>query len=221
MAGPLSFRFNLDKFVNALAYFVAKGVADLTILKAAKLLYLADRNHFLRHGRPITGDRYIAMDLGPVPEGAYQLISRVVAGDEIDDAPKAKVLEVLAVYRGIWGTLQYPTLRLKRKHQPDLDVFSDSEIEALDATISEFGARPARDLVDLTHEHKAYQLADAERSPGSSVALPYELFFADVDTPAVRDLVEHQQEDRDFVEALRKAGRSAVSSRPHNTATAH
>jgi len=213
----LSFRFNLEKAVNALAYFASKGVSDLTTLKAAKLLYLADRRHLLQHGRPITGDQYIAMELGPVPEGTYQLITRLVAQDEIDDLTKARALKHLKVYRGFWGTLKYPLLQAR---QPaDLAVFSDSEIAVLDETIAEYGKQPARDLVDLSHEHRAYKLADADRSPGSSVAMPYDYFFDEDTDVRVRELAEEQQEDRDFADALRKAGRAALSQRDR-TATA-
>jgi uncharacterized phage-associated protein len=213
----LSFRFNLEKAVNALAYFASEGVNDLTTLKAAKLLYLADRRHLLQHGRPITGDQYIAMELGPVPEGTYQLITRLVAQDEIDDLTKACALKHLKVYRGFWGTLKYPVLQARRA--ADLDVFSDSEIAALDQTIAEYGKQPARDLVDLSHEHRGYRLADADRSPGSSVAIPYDYFFDEETDARVRELAEEQQEDRDFAEALRKAGRAALVQR-ETTATA-
>lgn len=211
MTPALRFRFDLEKLANVLAYFAARGVADLTTLKAAKLLYLADRAHLLQHGRPITGDRYIAMDLGPVPEGAYQLISRLVAGDEIDDKPKARLSRTLEVYRGRWSTLKYPILRLRRGAQLDADVFSESEVAVLDRTVREFGDMPARSLVDLTHSHEAYRLADANRAPGSSTDLPYELLLREAESDAVRQRAAAEQEDRDFVEALKTAGRSAVS----------
>src|SRR5438105_2968951 len=216
MSRPISFRFDLEKVVNALAYFAERGVPGLTTLKAAKLLYLADREHLLAHGRPITGDRYIAMDLGPVPEGGYQLLNRLVAGDEIADPTKQRALDQLKVFRGWWGTLTYPTLRAK--HKADLDVFSDSEVEVLDHTITEYGTRPARELVDMTHEHKAYKLADQGRATGSSVSLPYELFFADAEGSSVKEWVEEQQEDRDFADALQRAGRAALRKQPTSTA---
>lgn len=208
---PLTFRFNLDKFINALGYFASHGVTDLTKLKAAKLLYLADRYHLFQYGRPITGDRYIAMDLGPVPEGAFQLISRLVEPAEVEDEARERVLQRLAVYHGFLRRYKYPVLRARIK--PDLDVFSESEVEALAAVTREFGGRPARALVSLTHEHRAYQRADAGRSPGSSVDLPYEYFFDDApeSLKQVRALAEKEQEDRDFAGALQRAGRAAIT----------
>lgn len=204
---PLTFRFSLDKFINALAYFAAHGVNDLTKLKAVKLLYLADRYHLFHYGRPVTGDRYIAMELGPVPEGGFQLISRLLEPAEVNDEPRAHALERLEVHRAF---RRYPVLRAKGP--PDLSVFSESEVEALAAVVKEFGQTRARDLVDLTHRHRAYLRADAGRSPGSSTALPYEYFFEDApdDVKAMSGFVSCEQEDRNFADALQRAGRRAL-----------
>lgn len=205
---PLTFRFSLDKFINALAFFASRGVKDLTKLKAVKLLYLTDQYHLFRYGRPVLGDRYIAMDLGPVPEDAYQLISRMLEPAEVADAPRNRALERLEVWRGFLR--RYPVIRSRTV--PDLDVFSESEIEALNATLGEYGHQPARALVDLTHLHRAYQRANANRAAGSSTDLPYEYFFDDAPSGAesVRALAEDEQEDREFAEWLRRAGRAAL-----------
>jgi uncharacterized phage-associated protein len=207
---PLAFRFDLDKFINALAYFASQGIRDLTKLKATKLLYLADRYHLFHFARPIIGDRYIAMDFGPVPEGAFQLLSRILEPAEVQDEARQRSLEILDVYRGWRRQYKYPVLRARRR--PDLDTFSESEIEALAATVKEFGGRPASALVDLTHHHRAYKRADADRVPGSSVELPYEYFFEDApaDAQPVMALAKQEQEDRDFADALRGAGREVL-----------
>ena len=207
---PLRFRFNLEKLVNALALFAASGISDLTKLKAAKLLYLADRLHLYKYGRPITGDRYVAMDLGPVPEDAFQLISRLIQPVEVEDEALKVALDRLEVHRGLLHRYKYPIL--KARTQPDLSVFSDSEVEVLNQVFAEYGRRTARELVDLTHEHLAYKRADKTRAKGSSESLPYEFFFEDAPED-VRDrarcLANFQQESHDFAEALRAAGAKA------------
>lgn len=73
----LKFNFSLDKLIHALALFSTYGVRDLTKLKAAKLLYFADKDHLLRFGRPIIGDVYYCLSYGPVPS---------VALNEMNDA---------------------------------------------------------------------------------------------------------------------------------------
>jgi hypothetical protein len=67
--------------------------------------------------------------------------------------------------------------------------------------------------LDLTHEHAAHKRADAARSPGSSVDLPYEYFFDDAPEPQkseARALAFSGQEDRDFADALNRSGRAAL-----------
>lgn len=210
----LKFRFDLGKLVNALAYFADAGVGDLTKLKAAKLLYLADQRHLFRFGRPITGDRYIAMDLGPVPESAYQLISSLGDPEEAEDPGRRAVAERLSLRKGVLQ--KYAVVRAVQK--PDLEVFSDSEIEVLQSIVKEFGKRKASELVDLTHAHAAYKRADAGRTPGSSVDLPYEYFFEDAPpgSDAARALAEEEHADRAFADALEAAGRLALTRRQYS-----
>lgn len=214
MSNELTFEFRLDKVVSALAYFSRAGATDLTKLKAAKLLYLADQYHFLRYGRPISGDRYIAMDLGPVPENTYQLTTRLVDPDEVDDETRQRALEKLDVDRGFLKRLKHPVLRARGV--ADLTVFSESEIEALDRTVREFGAKSAHELVDLTHRHKAYKRANVMRAQGSSVPLPYEFFLEDLPgekSEGIKELAALEQEDRDVAAALRSAARAARAER--------
>lgn len=51
-------------------------------LKLVKLLYLADREALLRWGRPVTTDRYVSMDQGPVVSRIFGLISNEPAPDD-------------------------------------------------------------------------------------------------------------------------------------------
>ena len=47
----------------------------MNFMKLIKLLYLADREALLQWGRPITTDRWVSMDHGPVVSRIYSLIS--------------------------------------------------------------------------------------------------------------------------------------------------
>lgn len=49
----------------------------MNYMKLIKLLYLADRGAFLRWGRPLSGDRYFSMRLGPVLSKVHDLITEV------------------------------------------------------------------------------------------------------------------------------------------------
>jgi hypothetical protein len=52
----IRFRFAPEKLVQALAFFADRGVRDLDKMKAAKLLFHADKYHLLTYGRPVLGD---------------------------------------------------------------------------------------------------------------------------------------------------------------------
>lgn len=192
----ISFRFNRDKLVNALAYFSRKGVPELTKMKAAKLLYFADKYHLLKWGRPIIGDHYYCMDHGPVPSFSLTLMTETM--DPLTEAQqdRAAIMKILDVVR----TGNNPEFRAKV--EPDLNVFSDSDIEILDYVISNFGHLSAARLRNLTHQELAYKIADRGRPKGSSCEIPYQLFFAGQNDAGMLRMVEEDQADRDFEESL-------------------
>src|SRR5258706_5031900 len=77
----LHFKFSLTKFIQAIVFLSRSGVSDLTKLKAAKLLYFADKEHLLRYGRPIIGDVYYALNLGPLPSQADDFLDEIEAAN--------------------------------------------------------------------------------------------------------------------------------------------
>ena len=70
-------RFKVDKLIACLAILAKHRVSKLDKLKAVKLLYLADKYHLLKYGRPIINDTYVHLDNGPVPSKALDIINDV------------------------------------------------------------------------------------------------------------------------------------------------
>src|SRR4029079_17679981 len=66
----IRFSFNEKKALEALV-LVANEWPGITAFYASKAVFLADKNHLNKFGRPVVGDRYIAMDNGPVPSVIY------------------------------------------------------------------------------------------------------------------------------------------------------
>jgi hypothetical protein len=58
--------FDRDKALEVIL-FIAEKLGAPTLLIISKILYLADKRHLQDYGRLICGDRYIAMEFGPVP----------------------------------------------------------------------------------------------------------------------------------------------------------
>src|SRR4051812_18447984 len=63
------------KTTQAALYLLKKRGGTMSYMKLIKLLYLADREALLRWARPITFDRYVSMDNGPVVSQTYRLIA--------------------------------------------------------------------------------------------------------------------------------------------------
>lgn len=196
----IRFRFSPEKLVQALAFFAQRGVRDLDKMKAAKLLFHADKYHLLKYGRPVIGDQYACMEYGPVPSASLNVMNDVLAHDE-HFPPMAKELfdDYLIVEKGIFR--KYAVFRARR--EPDLDVFSDSDIEALEYAQKTYGPKSAWVLSEESHAEPCWQAANENRAPGSSVMMDYRLFFEG--HPEAADMlrfVEAQQEDRDASDEL-------------------
>ena len=146
--------FNERKFVNALLYFAKHTNPDqLGSTKLNKLLYHADFLHFKRYGRPITGDRYVKMPYGPVPSTAYAVVT--------DASKKGLAGEMGKTI--LDGKIRIRTVKVADKSQsriealidPDLSVFSDSELEVLAEVAKQYKNRSATRLSKDSHSPDA------------------------------------------------------------------
>ncbi len=79
---PIEFRFHPEKAVEAAAVFLKLHGKPMKYLGLLKMLYIADRIALERMEQPITGDRYVSMDYGPVLSGVYDLLKE----NPVDDA---------------------------------------------------------------------------------------------------------------------------------------
>lgn len=140
----INYRFDPEKAVEVLLY-VSTRVPDM--YKALKILYLADKLHLAQYGRLICGDRYVAMRLGPVPSGAYDLV-KYARGDGFC-WPDTPVEQAFAVQ----GNTIVP------HRAANTDLLSESEIACLDEAISKYGHRSFGSLKRLSHD-SAYEAAD-------------------------------------------------------------
>ena len=134
------------KGTQALNYFICRKNGSINKMKAIKLVYLADRYHLRKYGRPIVGDFYWAMKYGPV--GSTTL--------DIADLESKKLNTDSLKY--VKGFLIHPKGDIKKKNlqsrqEVDLDVFSQTDVEALEAVFKEFADKDQFELAELTHEY--------------------------------------------------------------------
>ncbi len=144
----INHKFELEKAVQGINYIIHKLKSNhIDKLDALKLIFLADRYHLRKYGRLITNDEYWAMTYGPVASSVKDIVG-------FDD--------YLSKFEK-----KYTTKYLKKysKHQVssiadvDFDVFSETDIEALDMAIEQ--KLKHSDLVEFTHlftEWKRHEL---------------------------------------------------------------
>lgn len=154
----IRFQFHPEKAVQAAGYLLERlgGASDK--VRLMKLMYLADRDHFLAQGRPITGDMQYALPHGPCPTCTLNLL----AGLDPDQNDY--------VFKHITTTKE----QFRLEANPGTSCLEPSEIEVLDAVLSRYGSLHTWPLRKLTHDLPEY----IECEVGSSSALiPYEVIL--------------------------------------------
>lgn len=194
----LQFSFSLPKFIQALVFFSKNGVSDLTKLKAAKLFFFADREHLIRYGRPIIGDVYYALNLGPVNSQADDFFDEAQAAHLA--GPSTEEQELFLRYIDIVSDY-WP--RYVATGDEDFKVFSRSDLQVLSEIAEKYGKLHWKRLVELSHQEPAWKLADKGRAkPNGRALMPYETFFEGADA-RMREVAEAEQEHRDLAAAIR------------------
>ena len=156
---PITFHFDLDKALEAMAYIV-RCLNRVEKVKLMKLLYIADRESFLKNGYPITGDILCAMPWGPVPSESLNAVDGELWPAERND----RVLAVLRVEDNV----------VTLKSTPSTSLLEHTEISVLDDVLKEHGATPPWRLVDQTHAYPEYREVYVERS---SRPIPFEIIL--------------------------------------------
>jgi len=161
----LNYRPKLDKIVEILLH-LAHLRPDADKYQAVKFLYLADKEHLNRYGRPITQEEYYALPYGPVASKAMDLLE----GDRwtmreagIEDLP----FETESV--GANGK-EIIYIRAPRR-EVNTDLFSKSDLKVFGDIISEYGNCSFQQLFQITHDHNAYKMAWGRRRPNSKRSL--------------------------------------------------
>ncbi len=124
------FNYDLNRTLEALLY-ICEHLEGTTKHQLSKLLYFADKYHLAKYGRTVTGDKYVKMEFGPVPSETYDHIRNSAF---IDDIFAIKGYHVSG------------------KRVANTDELSESDIEALNYSLNEFGGMSFGTLTDISHD---------------------------------------------------------------------
>ena len=149
-------QFNEIKTTEAAAFLIERHGGKMNYMKLIKLLYLADRNALLTLGRPITFDRYVSMDRGPVLSRTLDLITE-------GNPPGA-----VSVWSRHISTPRDYYVEIKEKIEPW--ELSEAETDILDDIYKAHGHKSKWDLVMELHAI----LPEWKHPNGSSLPIPYD-----------------------------------------------
>lgn len=150
----IKFVFDEKRATQAAAYLLKLGGGKLNYMKLIKLLYLADRETFIKTGRPITGATMVSMPLGPVLSEVLDLIKSPSTRFWSSYVSEPKDFEV--------------SLRVET---PQSDELSQNDLRVLEGVHATFGNTDKWDLVDKLHSMEA---PEWENPQGSSLPIPPE-----------------------------------------------
>lgn len=159
--------FDHKKATQALNFFARKSGGRINKMKAIKLIYFADRYHLRKYGRPVTNDEYFAMEYGPVNSGVKDIAEM---SDFLGRQEKEYAERFIRTYD------QYTTESLGALEE---EVFSETDIEALEFSWCNFGRYDKFGLVDLSHKYPEWKKHEAALQVLSRVRMNYEDFFQD------------------------------------------
>ncbi len=145
--------FDKEKAIAVILY-IAPRVDNSTIMRILKLMYLADKTSLEKYGRFVSSDSYVAMEQGPVPTEAYDLMKK-------------------ARTHNTHGFKVQKNHEIRVTAPANEDELSESDIEILDDTIKQYGNLDIGVLLDKAHD-KAWLEVWEKAGDKKSVAIPIE-----------------------------------------------
>ncbi|MDP3467077.1 MAG: DUF4065 domain-containing protein [Daejeonella sp.] len=150
---------NLDKFSEMVVYFSTQVQPYKT--KMNKLLFYADFLMFKQSCFSISGMRYKAIDMGPVPNNFQSIFENLATNNIIDifftSFPKGYIGEQFKV----------------RKDRPfNASLFSEAELEVLNKVAKVFKSTKTNAMVELSHLEEAWKKNEKDKN-----AISYEYAF--------------------------------------------
>ena len=157
-------RIDEEKYQNVILFLCSK-LADKSIhgkKKLAKLLYYIDfdRFEFNESMVSITGDTYVRLKMGPVPNSFEGIVGRM------SDLGMLEVSEKLE-FEG----QKKPTVIYRALKEPKMSIFDDEESFILNRVATKYAQLTGKDLEELSHREAPWVAVEHRDE------IPFELAF--------------------------------------------
>jgi len=164
---------------QALYYLSKKLNRALDKWTGLKLIFLADRYHLRKYARTVTDDFYYAMEHGPVASATYDVLKF-----DFDNVEAQKYIESFLQKKECSGNCSFV-----EKEEVDLDMLSDTDIEALEFAVETFGHFSSRQLRDFSHLYPEWKKFEKTLKEDSikRIKMNFEDFFEDPDEASLKE----------------------------------
>jgi len=146
----IQFKMNEQKAIECVLWTIQRGESNM--YNIWKMLFAAEKYHLNRYGRPITGDRYIAMKYGTVPSWLY--------GQAKDNT------------RDLGFIRSENSLLAERP--PTTTLFSESDEEALEHGYNEYAGLSFGEVMEKNHKEPTWITHYGLRGNNESAPIPFE-----------------------------------------------
>lgn len=144
-------------------------------IKLAKLLWLSDFEAHRRFGRSITGERYVADELGPAPADEMLAMRDLEAAGDVVIEPGYRQQQLIHATR-----------------PADTSLFSKGELAVIEEMLTKHRKWTGSRLVKLAHEYPGWILARR----GANI--PYHSVHISVSGPTKRDIARARELAREL-----------------------
>ncbi len=146
----LKAKFDQRKALHAMIFVVTHLPKPANVYNVLKCLYYADRKHLQEYGRQIYGETFYALEHGPVPSAAYEII-KYANGRAKWDLQFHEAFELLDVN----------DIHVSARGPVDTELLSRSDMACLLDAARKYGTMSFSKLKNLSHKGKAFENADA------------------------------------------------------------
>lgn len=132
--------------------------SGVSIIKAVKMIFLADVYALRNYGTTVSCDEYFALKNGPMAS----MIDNILEQDNNLDVEELKYIKTFLARDGktVWDIV-------KSKKEVDEDYLSKLKKEAIDTVFEKYKNYSEEDLIELTHTYKVWQEHQKKLENGS------------------------------------------------------
>jgi uncharacterized phage-associated protein len=162
----ITFTFDIKKTVQIINQILRRNRGSINYTKLIKLLYIADKDALSKYDTTITGDKYCAMDNGPVLSEIYDLIR----GKSVNS-------HYQLYWDGFFCKKDYDLILVHKNNLPG-DKLSAAELEILDSVDAQFKKKSYSDMIKYVHNQELFPEIKWDGAKQSSIPLPVEEILA-------------------------------------------